>query len=349
MWNILPIDTKGSLVPQDSPPYLVEGLCLSFRVDQGIVSDVFEGDGDAEQGAKGGVSGAAAIEAESELVEIGLQVLFAQPVIDAERPGLEVGEDAMRPGQDDVRGHRSDNVRVVSNAGSAGVAGPAVGFRGGAGFNAGFNEGVQTRGGEVGDRRQPHPTGPVVVHFDGASDQHLAIGAAPLPAGRRIGLGAMRDHGFVDFDQARQRRAVGRDHGPAQLGAQQPGRLVRAETQLLLQLQGGDTIGVGGHQIRRPEPDGQWQLRAMHHRAGGDRGLLAATGTLPGEGLARQRPALAVATVRAAEPVGPARVSQICRTRALIREAVLKLDERARKVDHGEPSKQDVRYMFYPG
>src|SRR5512132_1368353 len=69
---------------------LREGLCLSFRLDQHVVGDVFEGDGDAEQGAEGGVSGAAAIEAESELVEIGLQVLLVQPVIDAERPALKV-------------------------------------------------------------------------------------------------------------------------------------------------------------------------------------------------------------------------------------------------------------------
>ena len=39
--------------------------------------------------------------------------------------------------------------------------------------------------------------------------------------------------------------------------------------------------------------------------------LLAATGALPGEGLARQLPALVMAAVRAPEPVGPARVSQI--------------------------------------
>src|SRR5512132_4215665 len=89
-------------------------------------------------------------------------------------------------------------------------------------------------------------------------------------------------------------------------------------------------------------------FRAVHHRARSDRGLLAAAGAFPGEGLGRKLPALVVVTVRAAEPIGPARVSQICRTRALIREAVLKLDERVRKVDHGEPSRQGVRYMFYP-
>jgi len=39
--------------------------------------------GDAEQGTKCGMRGAAAVEAEDELVEIGLQVLAAQAVVDA--------------------------------------------------------------------------------------------------------------------------------------------------------------------------------------------------------------------------------------------------------------------------
>ena len=39
------------------------------------------------------MAGVPAVEAESELVEVGLQVLRAQAVVDAERPGLEVGED----------------------------------------------------------------------------------------------------------------------------------------------------------------------------------------------------------------------------------------------------------------
>src|SRR6266511_2200122 len=96
-----------------------------------------------------------------------------------------------------------------------------------------------------------------------------------------------------------------------------------------------------------PEPGRQRQLRCMHHRAGGHRGLLAAKGALPGEGLGRQFPALVVAAVRAAEPVGPAGFGQIRRARLLVREAALELDERAGKIGHGEPSIQDVRHMFY--
>ena len=52
---------------------------------------------DAEEGAEGGVGRSAAVESEDELVEIGLQVRASKPVIDAECPGFEVGEDAMNP------------------------------------------------------------------------------------------------------------------------------------------------------------------------------------------------------------------------------------------------------------
>ena len=51
--------------------------------------------GDAEEGSECGMSGAPAVEAEDEFIEIGLEVLAAQPVIDAQGPDLEVGEDPL--------------------------------------------------------------------------------------------------------------------------------------------------------------------------------------------------------------------------------------------------------------
>ena len=45
------------------------------------------------------VPGAAPVEAEDELVEVGLKVFSAQAVVDAQGPDLEVGEDAMEPRQ----------------------------------------------------------------------------------------------------------------------------------------------------------------------------------------------------------------------------------------------------------
>ena len=78
------------------------------------------GCGDAEQRTEGGMPGTAAVEAEDELVEIGLQVLAAQAVIDAQGPDFEIGEDAVRPGQDDMGGHVADDMGIVIDAGVPG-------------------------------------------------------------------------------------------------------------------------------------------------------------------------------------------------------------------------------------
>ena len=83
---------------------------------------------DDEDPCKAGMAVAASIEAEDELVEIGLEILAAQAVIDAEGPGLEVGEHAMDPGEHDVGGHRADDMRFMLDVPDAGIGGPAVGL-----------------------------------------------------------------------------------------------------------------------------------------------------------------------------------------------------------------------------
>src|SRR3954466_8845071 len=102
--------------------------------------------GDAEERAEGGMSGAAPVEAEDDLDEVGLEVFATQAVIDAERPALEIGEHPVGPGQHDMRGHAADDMRLVPGTGSAGIPGPAVGLGGGAGGEIGLEEGMQTIG-----------------------------------------------------------------------------------------------------------------------------------------------------------------------------------------------------------
>ena len=63
------------------------------------------------------MSGAATVEAEDEFIEVGLEVLAAQPVIDAQGPDLEIGKDPVNPGQDDMGGHRADHEGIVGDAG----------------------------------------------------------------------------------------------------------------------------------------------------------------------------------------------------------------------------------------
>src|SRR3954468_24113922 len=87
--------------------------------------------------------GAASVEAEDELVEVGLEVFSTQAVIDAECPALEVGEDAVGPGQHDMGGHAADDMRIVRDAGNPGIPGPAVGLGGGAGARLAVRKGCR--------------------------------------------------------------------------------------------------------------------------------------------------------------------------------------------------------------
>src|ERR1700745_4220547 len=90
--------------------------------------------------------GASTVEAEDELIEVGLEVLAAQPVIDAQGPDLEVGEDPVNPGQDDMGGHRADDTGIVGDAGGAGISGPTIRLGGGAGSDVDGEEGVGAGG-----------------------------------------------------------------------------------------------------------------------------------------------------------------------------------------------------------
>src|SRR5215210_3338863 len=131
--------------------------------------------GDAEERAEGGVSGAASVEAEDELIKVGLEVFATQAVIDAERPAFEVGEDAVGPGQHDMGGHAADDMPIVHDAGGTGVPGPAVSLGGGAGGEIGGEEGMQATGRIVGHLLQADATGAgsAVRDLNGANYEHL--------------------------------------------------------------------------------------------------------------------------------------------------------------------------------
>jgi hypothetical protein len=305
--------------------------------------------GDAEEGPECGMSGAPAVEAEDEFIEVGLEVLAAQPVIDAQGPDLEVGEDPVNPREHDVGGHLADDVGIVGDPGGAGIPGPAVGFGGGAGGEIGGKKGVEAGGRVIGDLAEADTAGarPAVLDLDGADDEHFAPMAAPAAARDRIVSAAARDFGFINLDEAGQRAAARGEHAAAQLGADQPRRLVGAESELTLQLQSRDAIGVGGHQISGPEPGCQRQLGVVHDGAGSDRGLPTAAGALIGPGLGFQPPGFATLAAWAHKPVRPARRGKILSAGGLIAEALLELDQGARKVGHRATGSGCVRDLFY--
>src|SRR5208283_55134 len=91
-------------------------------------------------------------------------------------------------------------------------------------------------GAEVADRGQTNTARRAVADFDRARDEHFALSGATAAAGERVVLTTQGNFRFVDLDEPAERIAVWIAHGPAQLGAQQPRRLIGAERQLLLQL-----------------------------------------------------------------------------------------------------------------
>src|SRR5712671_5010646 len=278
--------------------------------------------------------GSPAVEAEDEFIEVALEVLAAHPVVDAQGPDLEVGEDPVNPGQDDMGGHLADDVGIVGDAGGAGVSRPTIRLGGGAGGDVGGEEGVEAGGRVISDLAEADAAGAKPAVLDGADDQHFALMAAPATARDRIVFAAARDLGFINLDEAGQGAAARGEHAAAQLGANQPRRLVGAESELTLQLQSRDAIGVGGHQISGPEPSGQRQLGVVHDGSGSDRGLPTAAGALIGPGLGFQPPSLNTAAARAYKPVRPARRDKVFSAGGFIAEALLELDQGAGKVGH---------------
>jgi hypothetical protein len=82
------VATGATLPQRDGVRQRAACLCLSSRFDQHVAGNWFDGDGDAEDGLKRGLSGAAAVEAETEFIEprVRLDRLKARSGLTGPRP-----------------------------------------------------------------------------------------------------------------------------------------------------------------------------------------------------------------------------------------------------------------------
>ena len=246
----------------------------------------------------------------------------------------------MDPRQHHMGGDRTDDMGIVGDIRRAGIARPDVGADRDAGSPVGGDEAVQRGSGEVRDLGETNAAGRAVCDFafcpDGCARHH-----------RRP------DHpwcarGFPSRQPRRNRPAASGPARPWPGEVWRPGasRLVGAEAELVAELQGRNAVGMGGHEIGRPEPGRQRQLRTVHNGTRGDRGLLAAGGTLEGEGLSAMRPSLLMGAGRTAEARRPTRGEQPSRAGGFIPVASLKVAERSREVGHDGASEAAVRSSF---
>ena len=110
-----------------------------------------------------------------------------------------------------------------------------------------------------------------------ADDEHLAVVARPCaPVG---GSSLVREWKAASSISTRPDNGCARgDHAGAQLVGEQPSAAVRADTELFLELQGRDAVGVGRHQVGRPRTRLERQLAGVQDRPASHRGLPAAAG-----------------------------------------------------------------------
>ena len=290
------------------------------------------------------------VEAEAVFVEVGLNMLAAEPVIDAKRPPLHQREEAVYPRQYDMGRHLADEVRVmaVTHRAEIVVTGVAVGQHDASLLDVRRDEGHQRRRRVVANDLKPDALGACVeefsawapsrcypcrsvYHLDGADDRDHALPTADIRGRVVLSVG---DFGLVDFNDARQPRPLGIDHRLPELGFQQP-RSPVVHAKQLSELDGGQAVGVRRHEIGSPKPRSQRQLRLRHNRARRRRSLSAACTAFP-YGTAFQRPTLPDrATGWANETVRPARLDQMTDAGGLASVGVLELDHRLRKPHHG--------------
>src|SRR4029077_6067005 len=89
---------------------------------------------------------------------------------------------------------------------------------------------------------------------------------------------------------------------------------------------------MAAEKMDRGKPSGEWQLAAMHHRAGRHRGLPTATRAFPSEPLSRQFPAPHPAASRADEPDRPTPLKQMPRACRFVRKTLCELSTRHRTI-----------------
>ena len=153
--------------------------------------------------------------------------------------------------------------------------------------------GIMVAGLEVRNHAHADSTGSFTTLFDSHQDEGRPA-FLELSAPSETGLLAANPR-VINLYLAAQRFSSRVHHRPAEFVKHHPGSLVTRKTELTLEKQGGYATLVRGHQIRRPEPVGQRNLRPVKNGPGGQRNLVPALGALVASllhqliGLARAR------------------------------------------------------------
>src|SRR5680860_1376623 len=205
--------------------------------------------------------GAAAVEAEGELVEVGVEVLWLDgALVAAKQPALEQTCDAVGAGHRDVRGIAAvghhDPFVGVAVIGQREIGAPFVGADPRPRLHSCLHEPDQARLRDIRDALQSDaPKALRVEHLDGDRDPRFRLG---LPAPGPVLMPA--DVALVDFDAAGESFAIGADHRDAEAVQHHPCGLVAAKPQRALKPERAEPLLLAGHKPGRREPRTQRPL-----------------------------------------------------------------------------------------
>jgi hypothetical protein len=236
-------------------------------------------DGDPKNGVKRRHRIEPTIEPEHVFVEIGLKMLgLYTAMMRSLNPSLQIAENEMDHGQMRLGfvGVAAERQRlmVVSHLGKAGVASRTIGAQDGAARNIVFDKAGKRIGAAV-----RYDTKPQSSRIDAASVLLAVILTRPnLDSANHDGL-MMRaatftarlaaDHAFVDLDGILTANGVafGANHTGAELMEYLKGSLITRERKLALELNGGLSGDLRGHQVRAPKPGRKRRMARLHYGA----------------------------------------------------------------------------------
>ena len=284
-----------------------------------------------------------AIEPEHVLVEVGLQVFgFDTAMMSSLNPGFQVAENEMDHGQ--VRlgfvGVAAERQRlmVVSHLWKAGVASPAIGAQRGAARNVVFDKAGQRIGAAVGHDAKPQSScvdATLVLlsivcarpNLNGSDYDRLVVHTATFAA--RLAT----DHAFINFDRmlAANSVALGANHASAELVEYLKGGLITRERKLALELNGGLSGNLRGHQVRAPKPRRKRRMARLHDCSGRQRRISFASTTSQHDRRARSETVRLSykAAFRARKSIRPTNGFEVASASRIVGEYPLKLRKRS--------------------
>jgi hypothetical protein len=306
---------------------------LASSFNDGFVGQGLNPDGVFEQSPEeqASASRAPAVESKGELIEVVIELLGAdRPLVRSQQPALQQGDDQVHSwhqihgGLSAPSGCPNAGRPVVKTSlGQTCVARPPVRMDQAA---SGYN--IRDKSAQLVLRCRAYPT-----HSDSSQSATFLLNRHgderfQVPLTTSKALFQSTDGGLVNLDRAVETVAIWSHHCRTEFVQPDPGRLVAAESQVLLQRERAGSVLLTGDQPNRLEPHGQGLVRVLKDGPGGNPSMVL-TGSADDDPLAGPAPAFPATAAGAPESVRPPQPDEVVKARSLGRELFDELHQSA--------------------